>query len=399
MRKHEPLDKILLVVVAIILLIGLLTVFSAGRVAQGESIFIRQIIWLAIGIIIMMIGIYVDLKVLDELSVIIFIISCALLFLTLIFGAGPAGRWLFIGPLRFQPSEFAKVAMVLMAAHVLSSKKQYSGGLSDIRSFIWALPVILLTWLEPDLGTASAMIFILLFLLHWVGHSFRWIFLLLSPVLAAISSISLTLWVPFTLVLAAVLMSRRAKPLQWLIIFGGNSLVAALTPYAWGLLKPYQQTRLSTFLNPASDPHGAGWNVLQSQVAVGSGGGVGQGFLQGTQKELAFLPARHTDFVFSVWAEEFGFLGSVILLLAFSVLVWRMLVLAKISVSRFRSTLAAGVAVYFAVQVFVNVGMTIGVMPVTGLPLLLISYGGSHIVASMFLIGLVLNVSRTWREF
>jgi len=186
--------------------------------------------------------------------------------------------------------------------------------------------------------------------------------------------------------------------MTWVLILGGNSLVAAITPMAWNLLQPYQQSRLLTFLNPAADPHGAGWNIIQSEVAVGSGGVFGQGYLQGSQKELAFLPARHTDFAFSVWAEETGLAGSLLLLAAFLVLIWRITLAARKSVNPFNSLVASGIASYLAIHVFVNVGMTLGVMPVTGLPLPMMSYGGSQMMIVMFLLGLALNAGMYWRE-
>ena len=396
----QRLDRITLAATAVILVIGLLTVYSAGRVVRGESVFVRQVIWMTIGLAVMGATVRMNLRFLDEIAPWLYSVSLVLLVLVLLFGTGPAGRWLLLGPFRFQPSELAKASMVLMAAHVLSSKRHPLGvRLGRPGLFLWAIPVVILTWLEPDVGTAVAMVFVLLFTFHWAGVGLGWIFLLISPIFAAVASTSIALWVLFACALAVVLFLRRVSLPGWLTVFGINTLIAAVAPYAWTLLKPYQKARLTTFLNPSADPQGAGWNVIQSQVAVGSGGGIGQGYLQGTQKELAFLPARHTDFVFSVWAEEFGFVGSLLLLIAFGVLIWRMLIIARRAVSPFRSILAAGVAAYFTMQVFMNIGMTIGVMPVTGIPLLLISYGGSHLIATLFLIGLVLNVGMTWREF
>jgi len=255
-----------------------------------------------------------------------------------------------------------------------------------------------LTAVQPDLGTAVAMFMIVLTMFIWAGYGPGWIFLLVSPVVAAVSSTSFPVWLVFTGVLAVILYRRKVTVPGWILILGGNSLVAALTPMGWNLLESYQRSRLLTFLNPAADPHGAGWNIIQSEVAVGSGGIMGQGYLQGAQKELAFLPARHTDFVFSVWAEETGLLGSLILLSAFLLLIWRVILAARKSVNPFNSLVASGVAAYLAIHVFVNVGMTLGIMPVTGLPLPLVSYGGSQMMVVMFLLGLALNAGMYWRE-
>jgi rod shape determining protein RodA len=231
----------------------------------------------------------------------------------------------------------------------------------------------------------------------WAGFGPDWIFLLISPLFAAFSSMSLVYWILFTAMLILILLRRKAPAWLWIAILVGNTVVAVFTPIVWNLLRPYQQARLTTFLNPAADPHGAGWNVIQSEVAVGSGGVWGQGFLQGAQKELAFLPARHTDFVFSVWAEELGLAGSILLLAAFLVLMSRFVWIASKCSNSFTSMIAAGVAAYFAVHVAVNVGMTIGIMPVTGIPLVLVSYGGSHMLTAMFLVGVGLNAGMNWR--
>jgi rod shape determining protein RodA len=243
------------------------------------------------------------------------------------------------------------------------------------------------------------MVLILLIMTWWAGYGLGWLFLLVSPLFAALSSVSLAYWAGFTALLVLVLLRRRAGLGIWLLLLGGNTVVAAVTPVAWNLLRPYQQARLTTFLNPAADPHGAGWNVIQSEVAIGSGGIWGQGFLQGAQKELAFLPARHTDFIFSVWSEEFGFAGSILLLAAFCLLLYRLLRIARRAVSPFSSMLAGGVAAFILVHMAVNIGMTLGVMPVTGIPLVMVSYGGSQMAVAAILLGLSLNAGMNWRVF
>lgn len=391
-------DKVMLGALAAILVCGLLAVFSASRAVPGEQVFLKQSLWVVAGVFTFWLGTSLALRLVEEFAYVFLAFICLLLLLTVFVGGGPAGRWLILGPLRLQPSEFAKIAIVIAAARAFADLKARPRKYGVLLLFAGAAPAILLTWMQPDLGTAAAIVIILLLLTWWAGYGPDWIFLVVSPVVAALSSTNLMFWLIFTAVIVFILTRRKASIPVWLIILGGNTIIAAFTPVVWGLLHPYQQARLTTFLNPAADPHGAGWNVIQSEVAIGSGGLWGQGFLRGAQKGLAFLPARHTDFIFSVWAEELGFFGSLILLSAFGLFIFRLLRAARLSVSSFRSILAAGCACYFMVHLFINIGMTLGIMPVTGLPLVLISYGGSHMITAMFTAGLGMNVARNWRE-
>lgn len=391
-------DRVMLAALAAILVCGLLAVYSASRAVPGESIFVKQVFWVAIGVLTFILGSSLALRLIEEFAYVFLAGVCLLLLLTVFLGGGPAGRWLILGPLRIQPSEFAKIAIIVAASRAFADLRARPRKYGVLLLFLGASPAILLTWLQPDLGTAAATVIILLMLTWWAGYGPDWIFLVVSPVFAALSSTRLAFWLVFTALLVIILLRRKASIPVWILMLGGNTLIAAFTPVVWNLLHPYQQARLTTFLNPAADPHGAGWNVIQSEVAAGSGGLWGQGYLMGAQKGLAFLPARHTDFIFSVWAEELGFFGSLLLLSAFGLLAFRLLRAARISMSPFRSTLAAGCACYFMVHLFINIGMTLGIMPVTGLPLVLVSYGGSHMLSAMFIAGLGMNVARNRRE-
>jgi len=389
---------VLLIALLVLILIGLAAVYSASTVVSESGLFEKQIIWSVFGLIAFIIGTIISLRRLEEISPIAYVFICLLLLVTLFIGSGPANRWIVIGPIHLQPSEIAKAGLIMMTAWWLASQKVRPRRFGEVLIFLTVVPVLVLTAIQPDLGTAVSMLFIVLAMFVWAGYGFGWIILLVSPILAAVSSMNILLWLAFMLILTTILYRRKYSVPMWIVYMGGNSIVAALTPMAWNMLKPYQQSRLITFLNPASDPHGSGWNIIQSEVAVGSGGLSGQGFLQGAQKELAFLPARHTDFVFSVWAEETGFIGCLILLTAFFILFWRTIIAARKSVNPFNSLVAAGIGAYIGIHVFVNVGMTLGIMPVTGLPLPLISYGGSQMVTVLFLLGLVLNAGMYWRE-
>lgn len=397
MRLNERTDWVFIVTLSLLMILGLLTVYSAS--GAQKNLFTHQLVTVLVGVVLFLAASVFPLRILEESVPFFYVFSLILLILTIFFGGGPAGRWLRLGPVNIQASEIAKVCVIVLTARWLPALRRDSvaGGVSLYLFTVGVLTV--LTLLQPDLGTASAIVMIVFGMIYWAGFGFSWIFLFLSPLAAAISSIKFASWIVFTAVLCGVLYRAGARSRRWVFFLMMTSMIAAATPFAWGLLRPYQQTRLTTFLNPEADPYGAGWNVIQSRVAIGSGGLTGQGFLNGSQNELAFLPARHTDFVFSVWAEEWGFAGSLFLLALYGLLVWRILSGARRSLNPFNSMLGAGTAVFIIIHVVVNVGMTLGMMPVTGLPLPLITYGGSHIVAEMVLLGFSFNVTRNWRSY
>lgn len=397
MKQRESYDWTFMAALFLLVAAGLMTVYSAS--GSERSIFFHQLMYFAAGTVAFFVASRFPMRILEEATPFVYAFTLVLLVLTILFGSGPAGRWLQLGPLNLQASEFAKFTLIILTARWLPAVRRGAARGGVTLYLATAGVLTLLTLLQPDLGTAVSMLMIMFGLIYWAGFGFSWIFLFLSPLFAAVSSVSFASWLAFTAFLCVVLYRSGSRPRVWVGFLVMTSTIAALTPAAWNLLHPYQQSRLTTFMNPESDPFGAGWNVLQSRVAVGSGGFTGQGFLQGSQSELDFLPARHTDFVFSVWAEEWGFTGSIILLLLYGVLIWRCLEGARKSLNPFNSMTGAGVAVSLLIHVTVNVGMTLGIMPVTGLPLPLITYGGSHILVEMVLMGLALNVIRSWRSY
>jgi rod shape determining protein RodA len=397
MRQNEKTDWLFIVALFLLLAMGLVNVYSASR--SEESLFSHQLYFVLAGIAVFWGASVFPLRFLEESVPFIYVVSLVLLIVTIFFGAGPAGRWLQIGPLNIQASEIAKLCVVVLTARWLPALRRefVTGG---VPLYLVTVGVLTgLTLLQPDLGTASAILMIVFSMIYWAGFGFNWIFLFLSPLSAAVSSIKFVSWIFFTAVLSWVLYRSGARPRRWVFFLVVTSLIAAATPSAWGLLRPYQQARLTTFLNPEADPYGAGWNVIQSKVAIGSGGVTGEGFMKGSQNELAFLPARHTDFVFSVWAEEWGFTGSLFLLALYGVLAWRIFAGANRSMNPFNSMLGAGTASFILIHVVVNIGMTLGMMPVTGLPLPLITYGGSHIIIEMMLLGFSYNTIMNWRSY
>jgi rod shape determining protein RodA len=305
-----------------------------------------------------------------------------------------AQRWLGAGALRFQPSELAKLATVLMLARVLDDKRL---DLHRARSYVAPLAVALvplaLVLKEPDLGTSLTFGVVLVAMLFWAGMPSGTLLLALTPAAnAALFLLTRGPWA-FAAVFAGVLALTRPRLPVLLVLVALNGAIAVGMPALWSAMEPYQRGRIETFLNPGHDPYGAGYQIIQSRIAIGSGGALGRGYLQGTQKGLEFLPMKHTDFIFSVVGEELGFWGAALVLLLYLTLLWRGLWLARVAHGRFAGLVAVGVTAVLWYHVMVNVLMTVGWAPVTGLPLPLLSYGGTSFVVTCVEIGLLVNVS------
>jgi rod shape determining protein RodA len=311
-----------------------------------------------------------------------------------------ARRWFDFGPIKIQPAEMAKIALILMLARLLSG---FRPARWRVLPAITALALIgvpaLLVLREPDLGTALVFPAIWLGMVFWQGTS--WVFLLAvaAPVISAVISFYSEAvveqawpWGLYLLLLIGVLYLGRFRFVESLVLLLGNIATGLGIPLIWTWLKPYQQERILSFFDPARDVQGAGYQVFQSKVAIGAGGFFGTHYLQGTQKGLAFLPERHTDFIFSVIGEELGFVGAVALLGLFLVLILRGVAIAHAARRAFASFVAIGCVCVLAFHVIVNVSITTGLLPVTGLPLPLISYGGSNVLTTSVLLGLLVNI-------
>jgi rod shape determining protein RodA len=251
----------------------------------------------------------------------------------------------------------------------------------------------LLILLEPDLGTSLSVPASVGPMCYWAGLPAGVVLALLAPLVSAILSVNLWLWLVFLAGVTTVLVFTHARRWVMIAVLAVNIAVGTLTPLLWNSLKPYQRQRVVTFLNPDQDQAGAGYQVIQSKIAIGSGGLTGTGLGEGTQKGLAFLPQQHTDFIFSVLGEEKGFLGCLVVLLLFAFVVQRSLRLAVRARSRFGSVLVIGICSNLVFHVVVNVSMTLGLAPVTGLPLPFLSYGGTFLVATLAQMGLLFNVA------
>jgi len=399
--RLPPLDMPLLLAVLALVCLGLLTVYSATSIPGAHhGLWTRQLAWAGVALAVAWLVASIHYRAYDALAWPLYIISIGLLMLVLVKGVGVsamgAKRWLDLGPVHFQPSELAKVATVILLARRFDKEKL------DLRRF-WpwfsALLIVLLPFAlvakEPDLGTSLTFPVILIAMYFWAGMPVGQLLLGLSPVFTAalfFLNPRIGLWWAAGLV-AVLLVAVRPRWRTIAVVLVLNVGVGYALPHVWNHMHDYQKRRIETFLNPGTDPYHAGYQIIQSRIAIGSGGLKGTGYLKGTQKGLAFLPMRHTDFIFSVVGEEWGLLGTVTVVLLYALLVLRGFRLALAARSGFASLLAVGVVSALFYHIMVNILMTIGWAPVTGLPLPFISYGGTALVANGIQIGLLQSVA------
>ncbi|MBU3934047.1 MAG: rod shape-determining protein RodA [Candidatus Omnitrophica bacterium] len=357
LKTWKNFDFILFLTTVFIFAIGLAFLYSStyhfsykhnGILTQ--SFLIRQITWFALALLIGLIIVKVDYQKWLELAYPLYGLNFILLLLVLLSGVAKLGaqRWISLGNIGFQPSEFSKLIIVLTLARYLGQREGVCGKELAVCFLIVGLPFLLIVK-QPDLGTALALIPILFAILYVWGARLRTLILIFAA-------------------------------------FGLSS------PFLWQALKDYQKRRILVFINPDADPLGAGYTVIQSKIAIGSGGLFGKGWLAGTQNQLNFLPERHTDFIFSVVGEEWGFAGAMLLLILYFVLIWRAYSCAQQTQDSSGRLLVCGIIAMLSFQVVVNVSMTMGLMPAVGLPLPLISYGGSSLFTTMASIALLLNI-------
>jgi rod shape determining protein RodA len=357
-KRFARVDWYVFLLVLVLCGVGLLNVYSGTRVfsSSGISLVHRQMVWILLGACVFFFFSFLGAGVIEEMAWRIFIAVVALLLVVLLVGKvrGGAQRWLSLGFFNFQPSELAKIALVLVLGSFFSEQYNYGG--IGLRELIPAVAITLVPFLlvamQPDLGTAGV----------------------------------------FLLILAAMMVIACVRGKVFLL---AGIAGATAVPGLWLLMKDYQRQRVLTFLDPGRDPLGAGYHIIQSKIAVGSGGFLGKGYLHGTQGSLRFLPEQHTDFAFAIFSEEWGFAGSVVLLLLFLALVYRMFFLASQSQDRFASFACGGIASYFLAHILINIAMVCGLFPVVGIPLPFVSYGGSSMLTNMMALGILSNLSRT----
>jgi rod shape determining protein RodA len=383
--------------------IGVLLVYSAQHQAPDASqqlLWTRQIMWWGLAMVAFGVTAWLPLRVHEVFAYVYLGVTCLVLLGMLWLTPGTGERWIALGPIHIQPSEPAKLALLFALSRYLGYLKRPVFGWRPLFAvFLLVVPVWVLVFKQPDLGTSLVFWALLLVMVYWAGASPISLFLLISPLLSLVLAFNWIVWILFLAILLLVLFLSRPRLLVSVGVVTVNTLFGVVTPFVWNRLLPYQKMRILSFIDPGSDPRGAGYQIIQSKVAIGSGGFWGKGFLQGTQTGLHFLPEKHTDFIFSVGSEEFGFWGAMVILLLFGLYLWRAIDAGYMARNRFARFLAVGAAAIVAFQMVVNIGMTVGLMPVTGLPLPFVSYGGSSLVLFWVLTGLVVNVRRRWQEY
>jgi len=343
----------------------------------------------------MVIAIIVPPKAYQAAAYWFYFISIVLLILTLVLNRGSSvARWITFGPIRFQPAEFAKISVIIVLARFLSHEKRNLNKLKDIAiSFGLVLLPFLLIAKQPDLGTALVFLAVILPVLFWAGLPGFFLFIIIAPFIVMISSFNYYSYFLAMISIAIALLCFKRGLFISIFIMVLNIIVGIVTPLLWNHLHDYQKHRILTFLGLEMDPRGLSYQVIQSKVAVGSGGFLGKGILKGTQTQLRFLPEQHTDFVFSVIGEELGFIGSLFVMILFLILLLRGIYIASKVRNKFSSVMVIGVIAILGFHIIVNIGMTVGMMPVTGLPLPFLSYGGSFLIVCMTLMGIIINAS------
>jgi rod shape determining protein RodA len=355
-RLIAHFDWVLLALTVLITACGLLTVLSATHSAGRlvSPIVVRQLTWALVGLVGLIVALSFDYRWLERYGYLPYLVGIGLLLATAVAGSsgGGARRWLSLGPVSLQAAEFAKLGLIIALARYLH--RQAGESTLSLRALIVPIlllaPVTVLILKQPDLGTAVVTCLTVATLLLLAGLRLRVVALVLA-------------------------------------------VVVPVVPFLWQHLKPYQQRRLLTFIDPQADPLGAGYHIIQSKIAIGSGLVHGKGYLRGTQNHLNFLPEQHTDFIFSVFAEEWGFIGACLLVLLYAVLLLRCFVVAARARESFGVLLAFGLTAGIFCQVLVNMAMTMGILPVVGVTLPFFSYGGSSLLTCMIAMGLLMNIS------
>lgn len=428
-RSSINLDLALTLSTVALLIIGVLFVYSSGVNPQGQQLsdeYLKQAIWASLGIVFMILLAFLDYRLLHDLSLGLYLIGVVLLILTLAFGrvVNNSRSWLGLFGLGIQPSEFMKVIFILFLSRFYVERMHE---IQRLRVFLTAgvimvIPVLLILR-QPDLGTALVFLPIFLGISFVAGVPITYLIFatgvgglavilgvlplyferilnqpsFLVPLLTAFPiQVSVIAFLLVVIALSTIGVYALKRPGYKKILYIATIL---LLGYVGAIefrlfLKEYQIMRLITFLDPQVDPRGAGWNIIQSLNAIGSGGLWGKGYLRGPQSQLRYIPMQNTDFIFSILAEEWGFIGGVFLLALYAIILWRATLTVTRSPDSFGALTAAGILSLFGFHLILNVGMNIGIMPITGIPLIFVSYGGSSVIMGSLAIGLLLSIQR-----
>ncbi len=396
--KASPI--VILINIIGLLSLGLMSLYSISILQEENSsnAFTKQILFLGPAIILMFIMTILSKRFIHKY---IYLFYCFIILLVLLpfFGQETAGtyRWINFGfSFGLQPSEIAKWVIVITLAKYLSDNNlQVHKFSSNIIPFFIAIIPTVIVLNQPDLGTAFVMMVPVIPMLYWVGARPYHLFLIIAPLLSIITAFNVIVFTIWSTLVGIIIFRSMDKLWNGVTIFFFNVFLGLMFPILWNFLRPFQKNRILTFFNPEIDPLGAGYHIIQSKTALGSGGLIGKGLGGGTQSQLKFLPVQESDFIVSVIGEELGMISLVIMLLLFALLVVKMINLSYSALDRFSGLIIIGIASIFLSHVFINCSMATGLMPVKGLPLPFISYGGSFLISSFMMVGLVLNFGRT----
>lgn len=401
----DKIDSVLIAASLAILGCGLMAVFSATYTGTGEY-FTKQLWFGIVGIILMLTISFIPPRFISRASYLLYAISMVLLVLVLFFGKRIAGSksWFSIGSFGIQPSEFAKIATILALANYLTSTDEGYRNLNNpvefLKAALFILFPVLLIMQQPDMGTSLVFISMLLPMFFWAGLSPFAIVSIFSPGIVVVGALLGTSYFIGALILVAlILLMFRKRVFIVAIVVLANVIIGISADSLYSKLQPYQQKRIQAVFDPSLDPLGSGYNVIQSKVAIGSGGLFGKGFLEGTQTQLKFIPEQWTDFIFCMIGEEFGFAGSAFVLLLFLILIARLVSNAGVSKNNYLSISCIGIASVVFCHVVINVGMTIGLLPVIGIPLPFMSYGISSLLSFFVMTGIGMNAYRFRNQY
>ena len=383
--------------------IGLIALNSISFQSPSLTLspFIKQLLFLVFALVGFSFSFFTPKYIIHKYAYIIYGIGSILVILPF-FGNSHAGtyRWLNIGlPFNFQPSELAKISLVIALARYLSD---HGIKIQNFKSIIFPITIALLPVLivlnQPDLGTSVVMLSVIFPMLYWAGARPFHLFLLIAPVLSILSAFNVVVFSIWALVITIVIYYSRTNIISSTGYFFGNIFFGLLSRPLWDLLNPYQQNRVLTFIYPDKDPLGAAYQIIQSKTAIGSGGLFGKGWGEGTQTHLKFLPVQESDFILSVIGEELGFISIMVILLTFGYLINITIRYSFLSKDKFSSLILIGLSSILLAHVFVNSAMTVGLIPVKGLPLPFISAGGTFLITSYTMVGLIMRFSINYSD-
>ena len=396
--KSSPFS--ILMIVFCILSIGLISLYSVAesKTSGSSNAFVRQLILLGPAVFLMFLFLVIPKKIIHEYVYVLY--GAVILFVILPYFSPQVAdthRWIDIGlPFSLQPSEIAKLVIVLTLARYLSDRNIQLDHFAAVSlPFLIAFIPAIIVLNQPDLGTAIVMMSPVIPMLYWVGARPFHLFLVVAPILSIVTAFDVSVFTIWSIVMAVIIFLSKPRLRNGITLFFSNIFLGLIFPLFWnGFLRPYHRNRILTAINPELDPLGSGYQVIQSKTALGSGGFFGKGWGAGTQTQLKFLPVQESDFIVSVIGEELGFVTILIMTVLFLYLLLRILNLAFHATDRFSGLVLIGISTIFLSHIFVNCSMASGMIPVKGLPLPFVSYGGSFLLSSFIMIGIVINFSR-----